>query len=67
MPRRDLDATPPIGGGTAEDRFLGVIHGGGISRVVISTTNSNDWEVDHVQYGLVPAPAGLAALRRRRR
>lgn len=48
-------------GGTAEDRFFGVIDAGGISRLDIHTQNSFDWEVDHVQYGYtVPAPAGLA-------
>lgn len=47
-------------GGTAEDRFLGVINLGGISRIRISMPDSGDWEVDHVQYGLVPAPGALA-------
>lgn len=61
-------------GGTAEDRFFGVVHPGGISRIVISMSNSTDWEVDHVQYAFVPAPSaaavlalGLGGLIRRRR
>lgn len=61
-------------GGTAEDRFLGVIAPGGIARIELSTSNSTDWEVDHLQYGYVPAPGalalaglgGLVAVRRRR-
>lgn len=47
-------------GGTAEDRFFGAIHGAGISKIVISMPDSNDWEVDHLQYGseaVVPEPA----------
>ena len=54
-------------GTTAEDRFLGVTYAGGIRRIVISTANSTDWEVDHLQYGraatsAVPEPATLALL-----
>ncbi|MEO8037426.1 MAG: PEP-CTERM sorting domain-containing protein [Betaproteobacteria bacterium] len=64
-------------GATAEDRFLGATDPGGISAVRITTTNSTDWEVDHLQYGLAPIPepsawmllgaglAGLCAQRRR--
>lgn len=54
-----------ISGETAEDRFFGAINDGGISRVVIRSLNSNDWEVDNLQYGLAaqpvpePATAGL--------
>lgn len=63
-----------ITGGTAEDRFFGWVDAGGIGSVRISQSNSNDWELDHVQYGLVPAPGsaalfglcGLLAARRRR-
>jgi hypothetical protein len=52
-------------GGTAEDRFYGVTHSGGISRIVIS--DPSGIEVDHLQYGLrgsldVPEPATLALL-----
>lgn len=47
-------------GGTAEDRFLGAIHASGISRLVITMPDSDDWELDHVQYGYdVPLPASL--------
>lgn len=49
-------------GGTAEDRFFGVINAAGISSIRISMTNSVDWEVDHVQYGIVPAPASIGLL-----
>jgi hypothetical protein len=52
-------------GQTVEDRFFGVIHAGGISRIEISMptidnldSGSNDWEVDHLQFGVaVPEPA----------
>jgi PEP-CTERM motif len=40
-----------ISGQTAEDRFFGAINSGGISRVEIRSPGSNDWEVDHLQYG----------------
>lgn len=61
-------------GATAEDRFFGVISAGGISSIRITSSNSVDWEVDHIQYGIVPAPAtlsivgvvGMLASRRRR-
>jgi MprA protease rhombosortase-interaction domain-containing protein len=64
-------------GGTAEDRFFGATDAGGISKIVIWMPDSNDWEVDHLQYGVesVPEPssaalllsAGLAAFALRRR
>jgi hypothetical protein len=44
-----------IAGTTAEDRFFGVIHDGGISAIKISNT-SGGIEVDHLQYGIA-APA----------
>jgi len=52
-------------GGTDEDRFYGVTHSGGISRIVIS--DPSGIEVDHLQYGLrgtlvVPEPTTLALL-----
>lgn len=40
-------------GETAEDRFYGATHAGGISRISITTPGS--MEVDHLQYGAVPA------------
>ncbi len=44
-------------GGTAEDRFFGAINAGGISRLVITMPTSDDWEVDHLQFGsAVPEP-----------
>lgn len=44
-------------GGTAEDRFYGVINSGGISKILIAM-NSHDAELDHLQYGFtVPEPA----------
>jgi hypothetical protein len=39
---------------TSEDRFFGVINPGGISSISITAENSQDWEVDHLQYGYVP-------------
>jgi hypothetical protein len=60
-------------GATAEDRFFGVANPAGISRLVVSMPDSIDWEVDHVQYGRIPAPAAalpamtlVLVLRRRR-
>ena len=52
-------------GGTGEDRFYGVTHSAGISRIVIS--DPSGIEVDHLQYGLrdtqsVPEPTTLALL-----
>ena len=49
-------------GGTAEDRFYGVVSTGGIASMVITTSNSVDWEIDHVQYGLASVPVPGAAL-----
>ena len=50
-------------GGTAEDRFLGFTDAGGISAFSVRMPNSIDWEVDHLQYGLiVPEPGSFALL-----
>jgi hypothetical protein len=38
-------------GQTAEDRFFGVIYSGGVSAIELTTLDSGDWELDHVQYG----------------
>ncbi len=40
-------------GGTAEDRFFGVYHPGGISRIILRSVQeeATDWKIDHVQYG----------------
>jgi hypothetical protein len=54
-----------FGGQTAEDRFFGAINPGGISRITMTMTDSSDWEVDHLQYGVlrpVPIPAALPML-----
>jgi len=52
-----------VSGTTAEDRFFGVIDATGISRITISMPTSGDWEVDHLQFGLlatsVPEPSTL--------
>ena len=49
-----------IEGQTAEDRFFGVIHAGGILKVVLSSTNdpnaNTSWEADHLQYGAFAPP-----------
>ncbi|MDZ4374752.1 MAG: PEPxxWA-CTERM sorting domain-containing protein [Phenylobacterium sp.] len=54
-------------GQTAEDRFYGATHSGGISRLVIS--NPGGIEIDHIQYGLlgpvtgaVPEPGAWALM-----
>jgi hypothetical protein len=49
-------------GGTAEDRFFGFANPAGIEKLTIKM-NSNDWEVDHLQYGLqvIPEPGTVAA------
>ena len=51
-----------VNGGTAEDRFFGVANPAGISQIIISTVNSTDWEVDHLQYAelRVPEPAAIS-------
>lgn len=63
-------------GTTAEDRFFGIVNLRGISRIDIFMSNSTDWEIDHVQYGAIPAPnaaavslvvLGAAIMRRRSR
>ncbi|MBS1705035.1 MAG: PEP-CTERM sorting domain-containing protein [Armatimonadetes bacterium] len=60
-------------GDTAEDRFYGIIHSGGISKINLRNS-SGGIELDHLQYGAVPEPAtmaalglGMAALARRKR
>lgn len=52
-------------GGTAEDRFFGLRHDDGIARIEISMPQSNNFEVDHLQYGIaaaVPLPASVLLL-----
>jgi len=46
-----------VTGGTAEDRFFGFESLSGIESIRISVPSSADWEVDHIQYGVVPSPA----------
>lgn len=41
---------------TAEDRFFGVESAAGISSIRISMPGHNNWEVDHLQYGVSPVP-----------
>jgi len=48
-------------GGTAEDRFFGVVDPDGISAIRLSTDNG-DWELDHVQDAYVPEPTTLALI-----
>jgi hypothetical protein len=43
-------------GQTAEDRFFGIINLGGVSKITLAS-NSHDWEMDHLQYGMVPEPS----------
>jgi hypothetical protein len=54
-----------VRGTTAEDRFFGWISAGGISRISLSSqAPTDDWEVDHLQYGRaatgVPDGGGLS-------
>lgn len=51
-----------INGTTAEDRFFGYVSDAGISRIEIFMQFSQDWEVDHLQYGRVPTPGAAALL-----
>jgi hypothetical protein len=50
-------------GETREDRFGGAFLAGGISKIVMRMPNSNDWEVDHLQFGApVPEPSTYALM-----
>lgn len=49
-------------GQTAEDRFFGAVHLGGISAIEIRMPGSGDWEVDHLQYAAVPEPTSMLVL-----
>jgi len=74
--RTGTHADGSISGTTAEDRFYGIVHDAGISRIVISNGGNGTGsliEVDHLQFGVaVPEPttaacaAGPAAGLRRR-
>ncbi len=46
---------------TGEDRFFGAYHSAGISVIHIQSSNSPNWEIDHVQYGFfrIPEPSAL--------
>jgi hypothetical protein len=44
-------------GGTAEDRFFGVVYMGGISMIRIRDNDDGPIEVDHLQYGRIEPPA----------
>src|SRR5262249_1337305 len=46
-----------ITGTTAEDPFFGVHNSAGISSITITMPVSNNWEVDHLQYGFSPSAA----------
>lgn len=51
-------------GATGEDRFFGVRHDAGIAKISITMLNSQDFEIDHLQYGIaaVPLPGTLLLL-----
>lgn len=54
-----------ITGQTAEDRFFGVTHLAGISRLTLRAESSNGLsfvEADHIQYGAVPEPSSLVLM-----
>lgn len=48
-------------GKTAEDRFFGIASTGGIKRIEFEMADSDDWEADHLQYGVFPVPVPAAA------
>jgi len=48
-------------GGTAEDRFFGVMYSGGISKIRVFS-GASGIEVDHLQYGASPIPAPAAVV-----
>lgn len=60
----------PLGDGstfgqTAEDRFFGLRHDAGIARIALTMPNSDDFEVDHLQYGIampIPVPGAVLLL-----
>jgi hypothetical protein len=71
-----MHADANFNGGTAEDRFYGVAHHGGISRIHIHNAANAGIEVDHLQYGRgVPEPGvmglvvavGMGLMGRKRR
>lgn len=39
-------------GGSGEDTFFGATNAAGISKIRISMADSDDWEVDHLQFGI---------------
>lgn len=47
-------------GGTGEDVFFGIDGAEGIARIRITISNSTDWEVDHLQFGVTPVPVPAA-------
>jgi hypothetical protein len=50
-------------GGTAEDRFYGWVHSGGIKSILITNPGpGGGLEIDHLQYGAVPEPGTMAAI-----
>ncbi len=51
----------PDTGQQSDDRFFGVMNAGGISAIKLMTSETRDWEVDHLQYGTttVPEPSSL--------
>lgn len=49
-------------GQTAEDLFLGAFELQGIAYITITMPESQDWEVDHLQYGLIPTPGATAVI-----
>lgn len=51
-----------ISGETTEDRFIGIVNLAGISAIRITMPTSTDWEIDHVQYGVIPTPSAATAM-----
>ena len=53
-------------GGTAEDRFFGVEHAGGISSIKIYGLSNGGIEIDHLQYSFTPTLTNCPKLSIRR-
>lgn len=55
-----FDGTTGFGAAQPDDHFIGIVHTAGVSRIEITVDGSSfisqDWEVDHLQFGANPIP-----------